>query len=128
MVASGGENVYEQGGVGDVTADGLPDVVISQNSPSALRVFPGDGAGGLGTESFLSLPGAPSPLALFDLDADGVADVVLTDVAAAQVHVVRADGLGGLSATVTWPTSDVPRSIAATGFDGDGLGDVAVGD
>lgn len=71
--------------VGDVTADGIPDVVVpvvSAGTTYGARVFPLTSAPAFGASSYLALPGAARAIVIADVNGDGRRDVVIasTDV------------------------------------------------
>lgn len=70
--------------VGDVTADGLPDVVVPvvSGATSGARVYPLTSAPGFGTSTYLALPGPARAIVLADVNGDSRRDVVIasTDV------------------------------------------------
>ncbi len=75
----GGISTCEGIGVGDVTGDGLEDVVLGRpfNSPTHLWLMIQDGSGGLSGPSTISTYDIPEPVAVQDVDGDGLEDVVV---------------------------------------------------
>jgi hypothetical protein len=112
--------------VGDVTADGSPDVVVAVGEiAGGVALLANDGSGSLGPAAFHAA-GATISVALEDMDQDGVTDVLALNKGAAKLSLLRADGLGGLGAPDSWPTGFQPRDLAAGDLDGDTVPDVVV--
>lgn len=65
--------------VGDISGDGLPDVVASGAANGTLAVLINHGPGQLPAIVTTAVDGAPGLLALTDVDHDGKLDVVATD-------------------------------------------------
>src|SRR5215475_8130444 len=63
--------------VGDVNADGQPDVAVATASPNGLIMLLGRGDGTLQALPFAALVGLPAVLALGDVNGDGRLDVVV---------------------------------------------------
>ena len=85
--------------LGDVTADGLADVVIACQSQGAVQVLQGLGDGSfaaMGT-TLLNAGGAQSygDLWLGDLNADGRQDALVADTGNGKVVALLGDGAGG---------------------------------
>jgi hypothetical protein len=118
--------------VGDVTGDGIPDIVVGA---SDLVVLAGDRSGGF-TVNHYATPVAPQLLAIGDLNNDCRADVVVGDTVArpvagsgppndGRIEVLRSLPGGGFAAgePIVGPVSNGPLSIAD--WNGDGNIDVA---
>jgi hypothetical protein len=81
---------------GDLTGDGHVDVVSAgPRNSTELRVFPGDGEGGLDPDYIpVPLPAVPSGIVLADLGGTGDLDVIVPHYAGNAVSVVRNLGSG----------------------------------
>ncbi len=133
--SSMGTNVLTQGiGVGDVTGDGVADVVASYggNSPNArIAVFPG-GAAGLGAPVARTSYDIPGPIEVADLDGDGLRDVVVAHSGWQAVGEYAGIAGGGLSSEVLTALQSLssygPQGLAIGDLTGDGRPDIAVAD
>ncbi len=87
--------------VGDVNADGKPDVIAIHHSSYDAAVLLGDGRGGLGMPTYFKLHDGASPhvhsIALADANADGDLDILATLVDDHAMAVLLGDGAGGFT-------------------------------
>jgi hypothetical protein len=117
--------------IGDVTNDGIADVVVA-NAYGANQLFVGDAAGGLtlnttspiatGSDNSLSV-------AIGDVTNDGIADVVVTNDVFKANQLFVGDAAGGLTLDTTSPIatgSGDSRSVAIGDVTNDGIADVVV--
>jgi hypothetical protein len=85
-----------QTALGDLDADGSPDLVVSgRNSEGMVAIFPGvpGPAGPFGPPSFLTVGVQTNAVALHDLDGDAVLDLII-GVRSTPGRVIVLDGLG----------------------------------
>ncbi|MCP4808016.1 MAG: VCBS repeat-containing protein [Proteobacteria bacterium] len=131
--APGHDDVMMMPVVGDVDADGLPEVVFTSyaanqyGSAGALHILEGTGEE---TSAFTSIGGyapvASSGVALGDLEGDGVPEILVmsTDT---RVLALHADG------TLVWASESLAGNTTGYGYpvvadlDGDGLAEVVSG-
>jgi FG-GAP-like repeat/FG-GAP repeat len=108
--------------VGDVTGDGLPDLVAAGFNTDFIRVFAGDGTGSFTEAPAIPLgsPDIPSAIALADVNQDRRPDIVVTIGAYARVMVLLAREGGGFGRGASFPTGRGPRALAIADLDGDG--------
>ncbi|MEL6429933.1 MAG: VCBS repeat-containing protein [Planctomycetota bacterium] len=123
--------------VGDLTGDGIPDLLFVGTTPGIRSLYVANGAGGRVFEPAALV--LEADLAAFepevgDLDGDGDVDVVVQDRLGALI-ALRNDGTGALSAPGA-PSAPVDHLISLADADADGdldafarstAGDVAVG-
>ena|SRR5579883_1912190 len=112
---------------GDFNGDGIPDVIVGDDDGS-LRLFLGDGKGGLvrgedagGLDSVVSI-------AVADFDRDGKADIAVSDWRGGAVTIFLGDGKGSFRRGWSFPLR-MPGTFArvsAADFNGDGIPDLAV--
>jgi FG-GAP-like repeat len=124
--------------VGDLNADGVPDLAVV-DSPSStadrtgrdgLTVLLGDGTG-----AFRPVAGSPLPtdrfpnlVAIGDLDGDGIADVVLSLPDSDRITVFSMTKSGTLAARRDLHVGGHPKGVAIYDFDSDGKGDLVSAD
>jgi hypothetical protein len=131
-----GSNVTTQGiGVGDVTGDGLNDVVASYggNQPlSRLAVFAQQAGGTLAAPVSYPSYDVPEPVDVADVDLDGRADVVTLHGGWNAAGVYRQTPSGTLGAeelsAIPYASHYDPHGLALGDVNGDGSPDVALAD
>ena len=130
--------------VGDLTGDGLPDIVITSNRPDdpchppaendiELYVNPGPGSARVGTAWPQVLVDRDAPpakdLILWDIDADGLLDIVFTRPTSISSNISWRRNLGGTTFDFRRPIGmiDGGADVMTLGdVDMDGLTDVVV--
>ncbi|MBS0190823.1 MAG: FG-GAP-like repeat-containing protein [Phycisphaerales bacterium] len=127
FAASGG--AWSRVATGDVTGDGVPDVIVLDAASGKMRVLGNNGTGAFSALGSFALPPPLSAnVAVGDVDGDGNADVIVgagpQGLASGSVRVVRGDGSGGLldSTAILAPAPVV--SVAHSDIDGDGVNDL----
>jgi hypothetical protein len=122
--------------IGDVNADGKPDLAII-NSPAStaehtgkngMTVLLNDGAG-----KFTTMKGAPfeagkipNRIAIGDVNADGVNDIVTSDNASDEIYVFIMGKNGSLVKSFPVKAGNHPKGIAIADLNGDKRNDIVV--
>ena len=119
--------------LGDVTGDGVADVVAMWRSGRAVEVLTDfalpTGSGNWDTWSYQVLPGTqwPTAVAAGDTNGDGLTDVVVTaggNRPDSRVTVLQRLAGGKLSAGYSLLSYDIPEPVAVTDLDGDSRADI----
>ncbi len=110
--------------VGDLDADGHPDLVVCASGPNRVEVIRNlDGAGSFAAPALYPTGTTPYGAYLGDVDADGDLDVVTANFNAHTVSVLLNTGGGILAPPVSWSagtTANSPRWVDGADIDFDG--------
>jgi len=116
---------------GDISGDGNPDAVVTManpdNSNPRIKLFEGNGSGGLIEKASFPLGNVSATIQVGDLDADGLIDIVFgqSTVFTDEVTILMNQGLFAFSAS-TLIVGDDPGSLNIADVDGDGDLDLVV--
>jgi len=110
--------------LGDVTGDGLPDIVTAHYSGDDVSVLASDGAGGFKPEVRFAVGDRPESVALGDVSGDGIPDIITCNYSSDDVSVLAGDGAGGFIAHATFAVGDGPYSVALGDVTDDGVVDI----
>ncbi|MGD0908972.1 MAG: FG-GAP-like repeat-containing protein [Candidatus Acidiferrales bacterium] len=117
--------------IADFNGDGIPDLVVANETAGSISILLGAGAGAFQTQTSIPLPAgasapAPSAVVTGDFNMDGHIDIAVTDSANNLVYILLGNGNGTFATPVAYPTGSVPVALVAQDFDGDGQPDLAV--
>jgi adhesin/invasin len=127
--------------IGDVTRDGVPDLIVADPVLSRVLVYPGinnNQKANLGAFAYqLDIPGAPRAVSVGDLSGDGLPDMAVSAFEANRFVVVTDIGLealagqdgGGVAIPVSFSSFDVlvdasPSVSTIADVTGDGIPDL----
>lgn len=114
--------------IGDVTGDGLNDLVACLAFTATMAVVPADGVGGFGDPIVLDSTGLPLRPYLGDFDGNGRLDVFALSGLGNRVNLWLADDSGRLAGARSYATSVGGASwIEGGDFDGDGDSEIVAG-
>ncbi|HYV17857.1 MAG TPA: VCBS repeat-containing protein [Verrucomicrobiae bacterium] len=115
--------------IGDLDADGRPDIVVGDNAPDGISVLLGQGQGRFGLLTPLPAHGRPSGLAVCDIDGDGHQDAAASTAGSdpALVSVYYGAGDGTLAPSMDLDTQlAYPQLRACADLNHDGRDDLVV--
>ncbi|UWZ83342.1 FG-GAP-like repeat-containing protein [Occallatibacter riparius] len=107
---------------GDVTGDGIPDIIVSHFVGNALALLKGNGDGTFQPESGLSSDTTLSSqfLQLVDLNRDGKLDLVMSSVFNGGAAILMGNGDGTFQSPQAYFTGSQPYSFTIGDINGDG--------
>lgn len=115
--------------IGDVTGDGLPDLVISSGQNRNFWVYPHNGVDGYTWYRTYTVPAvtfAPGGVAIGDFNGDGRNDIALSEPGNKPTHMwVYPQGTNGqLQEVVALDSYDIPEAVISADLDRDGRQDL----
>jgi hypothetical protein len=110
--------------LGDLNADGAPDIVAVNDYAGTVSVLLGNGDGTFGKATDFPTGKSPSPVSLGDLNGDGVLDLVTANPGAGTVSVLLGKGDGSFAGPTAYPCGGGPVTVALSDLDGDGALDL----
>lgn len=128
-----GANGYNDMKAGDVSGDGLPDLVITSQQANQWFVHVNNGQGGFKPETAYPSPVTTwhfSAAAIADLNGDGRNDVAAVsggNSPSSGLYVYHQNSAGTLGAPIRFSSYDIPEAMLAHDLDRDGRDDLLVG-
>src|SRR5579871_355130 len=98
--------------VGDLTGDGIPDLVVPNESDSTVSVLLGNGDGSFQPARTLAVGYEPKSVAVGDLNGDGRLDLAVADYGDSDVSVLLGNGDGSFQARQTVGVGQYPPAVA----------------
>jgi flagellin-like hook-associated protein FlgL len=112
--------------LGDVTGDGILDMLTADFNANTASVFIGNGNGTFYARSSFTTGTAPRSVTLGDVTGDGVLDIVTVDSSADTTSVIIGNGDGSFKARSSYTTGTTPMSVSLGDVNQDGVLDIAV--
>jgi hypothetical protein len=119
-----GTNPYSVA-IGDLNADGKPDLVTVNWIPNTVSVLLGNGDGTFGAKTDFATGSGPQSVAIGGLNADGEPDLVTANYTSSTVSVLLGNGDGTFAAKTDFATGTHPISVAIGDLNADGKPDLA---
>jgi hypothetical protein len=119
--------------VGDLTGNGIPDLVVTTRAasfvgpPNSVLVFLGNGDGTFQTPVSYAVPGPSWAAAIADFDGDGIPDLAVEN--GDKVRVLRGNGDGTFGPPTSYlvgVVAGLSGSLTVGDFNGDGAPDLAM--
>jgi hypothetical protein len=110
--------------VGDLNADGKPDLVTGNYGASTVSVLLNRGEGTFESRRNYTTDDSPASLAIADLNGDGKPDVVSANDLSDTVSVLLNRGDGSFAARKDYETASPPDQVAIADLNGDGAPDL----
>jgi hypothetical protein len=117
--------------VADLNGDGIPDIVVANQSSNTVSVLLGNGDGTFQTEQTFSVGAYPASVAVADLNGDGKPDLVVANRGSPinpgnSVSVLLGIGDGSFRPQHTYAAGEQPDVVAVADLNGDGIPDLVV--
>jgi hypothetical protein len=112
--------------VGDLNADGKPDLVVANATSNTLSVLLGKGDGTFSPPLTLFTGSYPSAVAVGDFDADGRLDIAATNEYSNSVSLFLGNGDGSFQLPHSFAVGSSPAGVAIGDVNADGSPDLAV--
>jgi hypothetical protein len=112
--------------IGDLNADAMKDLVVSNAGADTISVFMGLGGGALAARVDYPVGKLPGSVGIGDTNGDGHVDVAVTDTDADTVSVLLGKGDGSLAQATAYAVGERPQVLVMGDLDADGRADIAV--
>lgn len=116
-------SISNEAAVGDVNADGNPDLLVTNSG--TVSVLIGNGDGTFAAAVTYTIGSSAVGIVLRDFDADGDLDIATADYGSGTISVLLGTGTGTFGARVTYAVNTEPQGLVSGDFDGDGDYDLA---
>jgi hypothetical protein len=110
--------------VADLTGNGIPDIVTSNEVDSTVSVLLGNGDGSFRPASSFPVGETPRSVAVADLNGDGIPDIVTANFNDDTVSVLLGNGDGSFRPAFPLHVRGEPDSVAVADLNGDGHADI----
>ena len=112
--------------VGDVNADGKPDLIVTNNNSNSVSVLLGNGNGTFQTQTTFATGSSPLSVTVGDVNADGKLDLIVANLLDSSVSVLLGIGNGTFQTQSTFATGSYPGSVTVADVNADGKLDLIV--
>jgi DNA-binding beta-propeller fold protein YncE len=119
---------------GDLTGNGIPDLVTANNDDGTVSVLLGNGDGTFRSPLTLFVGpngGRPDGVAVADVNGDGKLDIISSNddgISPSTVSVFLGNGDGTFQAPATFTVGTSPRNVVVADLNGDGSPDIVTAD
>lgn len=111
---------------GDLNADGVLDLLVTNAGANRVDVLLGTGSGGFAAPLGFPVGASPREVEVGDWNGDGKLDAATANASAGNVSILLGDGLGGFTSITNVSTGIGPESLEFADVDGDSDVDLVV--
>jgi hypothetical protein len=111
---------------GDFNGDGVPDLVVANQSDNDISVLLGNGDGTFMQQAKFTTEQTPESIAVGDFNGDGIQDLAVANTQGNCISIFLGNGDGSFQNQMVFSAGRGPVSIATGDFNGDGIADLAV--
>ncbi|NLE39942.1 MAG: hypothetical protein GX621_18135, partial [Pirellulaceae bacterium] len=112
--------------VGDVTGDGIADIIVTNENDGSISLLRGIGDGTYWTPITYLVGSRPGAVTLADLDNDGDLDIVAVNQGNNTLSLLINNGNGIFNQQITRFTGSQPTDVELADLNGDGVVDIVV--